>query len=238
MVMSELEQPESECPTEVAARPKYDDPYAEAPLRFRAHSAVEASENEVEPTVLSSSLTDSITSDGKLCPGSDGKESPRHISESSSSLVPEANGEGTNDNINGTTIDIVQSTPTEVDTSGTYDEPWDLRAARLGLETRLRAAQTTNQAVTSMQHMSRRYDSRYKTMDPRPAMEYDEPWDRRAKDVQRSLISAKSAKEEARVLREGHGAASHIPVFSSSTCRLPDASRHVDHSSSKHGMSA
>jgi len=233
--LSESDRAESECPDETAATPKYDDPYAEAPLRFRSHSAVDASQNEVEPTALSSSLTDSVTSDSKLGPGSDDKESPRHISESSSSSVPELNGEGTTDNNDGGTADIVQSSTAEVDQSGTYDEPWDLRAARLGLESRLRAAQTSSQASTSVQHM--RYDSRYRTMDPRPAMEYDEPWDRRAKDVQRSLISAKSAKEEARVFREGHGPSSHLPMFSSSTCRLPDASRHIDRSSSKHGLS-
>jgi len=231
--MSESEHVDSECS---AARLKYDDPYAEAPVRLRSHSAVETSRIEDEPAVLSSSLTDSVVSDGKLCPSSDDKESPKHISESSSSLLLEVNGEGTNENNTSSTIDVDQISPTEVDTSGTYDEPWDLRAARLGLENRLRVAQTSNQATTSVRHMSARYDCRYKTMDPRPAMEYDEPWDRRAKDVQRSLISAKSAKEEARVFREGHGATSRIPVFSSSTCRLPDASRHVDRSSSKHGV--
>jgi len=240
MLMSESEQLESECPNETAARLQYDDPYAEAPVRFRSHSAVEASQIEVEPTVLSLSLTDSVTSDDKLCPGSDGRESPRHISESYSGLLPEVNGEGTDRNNSSCTLDVEQNSPTEVDTSGTYDEPWDLRAARLGLENHLRAAQTSNQATSaSVQHRSTRYETRYRTMDPRPAMEYDEPWDRRAKDVQRSLISAKSAKEEARVLREGSrvAAVSHIPMFSSSTCRLPDAARHADHSSSKHGMS-
>jgi len=80
-----------------------------------------------------------------------------------------------------------------------------------------------------------RYESRFKTMDPRPAMEYDEPWDRRARDVQRSLIYAKSAKEEARVFRESHTVTSHIPIFSSNTCRVLNSSRHVDHSPSKHG---
>ena len=218
--------------TETAARPKYDDPYAETPTRFRSFSAVEATRSDVEPTVLSSSFTDSVsvTSDGKLCPGVNGKESPRHISESSGSTAPELNGEGADD-----TNDLVQSSQADADPSGTYDEPWDLRAARLGLENRLRAAQTSNQAASSMQHPSSRYESRYKTMDPRPAMEYDEPWDRRAKDVQRTLISAKSAKEEARVL-QSHRAASHIPVFSSSTCRVQNASRHADRSSSKHGL--
>lgn len=229
MVMSESEQPESECSSETATIPKYDDPYAEAPVRFRSHSAIEASRNEVELTVLLSPVTDSDASDGK--------EPPRHVLESSGSLVPMLNGEGTSENNNGSTVDIAHSSPTEVDSSDTYDEPWDLRAARLGLENRLRAAQTASQAATSVPHASTRFDSRYKTMDPRPAMEYDEPWDRRAKDVQRSLISAKSAKEEARVFRQSHGAASHIPVFSSSTCRLPDSSRHVDRSSSKHGAS-
>jgi len=241
-VMTELEQRECENENERATRPKYDDPYAETPTssRFRSLSAVEATRNDVEPTILSSSLTDSVsvTSDGKLCPGVNGKESPRNVSESSGSTMPEVNGEGHDDD-NDSATDIARSSQFDVDTSGTYDEPWDLRAARLGLENHLRAAQTSNQGASSMQHVSTRYESRYKTMDPRPAMEYDEPWDRRARDVQRTLISAKSAKEEARVLREGHhGAASHIPVFSSSTCRVPYASRHIDRSSSKHGVSA
>ena len=236
--------------------PKYDDPYAEAPSRLRSLSAVEATRPDVEPTVLSSSFTDSLTtseekpsaviasegkpcaittSEVKPCARLNGKESPpTHISESSSSMVPELNGEGSNDD-SGSATDVVEGSPVDVDTSGTYDEPWDLRAARLGLETRLRAAQSSSHAASSMQHV--RYESRYKTMDPRPAMEYDEPWDRRAKDVQRSLIYAKSAKEEARVLREGHGTSSHVPVFSSNTCRVPNASRHFDHSSSKHGAS-
>lgn len=233
-MVSESGQLESESPDETAAKPKYDDPYAESPARFRSLSAVEDTRSRAEPTILSSSLTDSVVSDGQLCLGLNGKESPRHISESSGSAVPEVNGEGT-DNADSTTDVTRSGAPTEDDTSGMYDEPWDLRAARLGLETRLRAAQASNQAASCMHHMSSRYDSRYKTMDPRPAMEYDEPWDRRAKDVQRSLISAKSAKEEARALRESHVAASHIPVFSSSTRRVPDASRRVDRSSSKHG---
>jgi len=237
--ITELEQQEGDSKNETDSRPKYDDPYAETPTRFRSLSAVETSRTDVEPTILSSSFTDSVSvsSDGKLCPGLNGKESPsRHVSESSGSTsVPEVNGEG-HDDTNGSATDIASSGQAEVDMSGTYDEPWDLRAARLGLENRLRAAQGPNPAST-MQQL--RYESRYRTMDPRPAMEYDEPWDRRAKDVQRTLISAKSAKEEARVLREGHGAASRLPMFSSSTCRVqPNASRHFDRSSSKHGVSA
>jgi len=230
-----MSESESETQNEAAVVPKYDDPYSEVPTRFRSLSAVEAPRNDVvEPTVLSSSFSDSVTSDGKPCPRLNGKESPGHISETSGGTVPELNSEGNDNTDNCSTVDMVPDGQTEVDTSGTYDEPWDLRAARLGLETRLRAAQTSNQAATSMQHA--RYECRSKTMDPRPAMEYDEPWDRRAKDVQRSLISAKSAKEEARVLRAGHGAAAHIPVFSSSTCRVANASRHGDRSSSKHGI--
>jgi len=235
--MIDVEQ-ESENKSELSPQPKYDDPYAETPTRFRSLSAIEATRNDVEPTILSSSFTDSVsvTCDGKQpCSGLNGKESPRHISESSGSTVPEVNGEG-KDDIDGSAMDIAQVGQTAVDTSGTYDEPWDLRAARLGLESRLRAAQTSNQAASSV---STRYESRYRTMDPRPAMEYDEPWDRRARDVQRTLISAKSAKEEARVLRGGHRVASHIPVFSSSTCRVPNSSRHFDRSSSsKHGVSS
>jgi len=238
-IISESEESGSGSP-EAPVMPKYDDPYAEAPMRFRSLSAVEATRTDVEPTVLSSSLTDSVTSVGKVCPGLNGKESPGRISESSSSTVPELNGEGGSNTNNGSTTDIVQSSQADVDASATYDEPWDLRAARLGLENRLRAAQTCTQAASPVQHASTKYESRYKTMDPRPAMEYDEPWDRRAKDVQRSLISAKSAKEEARsrLLRERRGTPSHIPVFSSSTCRAPNASRNIDHSSSKQGVSA
>jgi len=229
--MSELEPAESESHSEAAVGPKYDDPYDEAPTRVRSFSAVETTHSDTGPTILSSSLTETVTSHEKFCPGLNGKESPGHISESSSSTLPELNGEGNNDTTDSSTTDIVQNSETEVDTeSSTYDEPWDLRAARLGLENRLRAVQTSNKAASSIRHMTR-----YKTMDPRPAMEYDEPWDRRAKDVQRSLISAKSAKEEARVLREGHGTASHIPVFSSSTCHMSNASRYIDHSSSRHG---
>ena len=234
--MSDSEPKESESPEESVVPPKYDDPYAEAPARFRSLSAVEATRTDVEPTILSSSFIDRLTtSEEKPCARLNGKESPpppTHISESSSSTVPEMNGEGSNDD-SGSATDVVEGSPGDVDPSGTYDEPWDLRAARLGLETRLRAAQSSSLAASSMHHT--RYESRYKTMDPRPAMEYDEPWDRRAKDVQRSLIYAKSAKEEARVLREGHGTSSHVPMFSSNTCRVPNASRHFDHSSSKHG---
>lgn len=226
--------PETDDRTETSVQPKYDDPYAEPPTRFRSLSAVEAGQNDAEPNVQL--LTDFVTPDGKLCPGSSGKESPRNVSEPASSPVLEQNGDdeaGKDTAENGCTKDNVQGGQIEDESSNTYDEPWDLRAARLGLECRLRAAHTSNPALTSMQHT--RYDSRYKTMDPRPAMEYDEPWDRRARDVQRTIISAKSAKEEARMLRDSHAAASHIPLFSSSTCRMPDASRHIDHSLSKHG---
>jgi len=243
-VLTELEQQESDSRNETDMRPKYDDPYAETPTRFRSLSAIESTRTDVEPTSLSSSYTDSVncvSSDGKLCLGVNGKESPsRHVSESSGSTsVPEVNGEG-HDDTDGSATDIASSGQVDIDASGMYDEPWDLRAARLGLESRLRAAQGPNQATAStMQQL--RHESRYRTMDPRPAMEYDEPWDRRARDVQRTLISAKSAKEEARMLREGHRAASHLPsMFSSSTtCRVqPNATRHFDRSSSKHGALA
>lgn len=86
----------------------------------------------------------------------------------------------------------------EVDGGATYDEPWDLRAARLGLESRLRAVHSSPDQLASVSTIDHSQLS-----DPRPFLEYDEPWDRRVKDVQRNLISAKSAKEEARAQREG-----------------------------------
>lgn len=170
MFYLDAEPAEGEALTEpMTTTAKYDDPYAETPTRLRSFSAVEPSRNDVEPTVLSSSFTDSVAIDEKPCSGLNGKDSPPsgHDLESSSSTVPEINGDGSNiDSSSSTVEDTVDTTLADVDssgithiesdTSGTYDEPWDLRAARLGLETRLRAAQTSTQGGTSMHHMSTR----------------------------------------------------------------------------------
>ena len=117
-IMSESEQKEGTSQNEAVLMLKYDDPYAESPTRFCSLSAIEATRNDTEPSILSSSLTDSVTSDGKLCPALNGKESPGHISEFSGGTAPELNGEGGNDNTDSaSTTDVVPSSQTEVDTS-------------------------------------------------------------------------------------------------------------------------
>lgn len=216
---------ETEIRDATSATPKYDDPYAETPTRLRSLSVVEATPNDAdaEPTVLSPSLTECVASE------TNDQDSPSRISESPGAVVPELNGEASHADSESAADAVLSCSQSETDSSGTYDEPWDLRAARLGIESRLKVAQGSRSKAT-------RQDVRYRTMDPRPAMEYDEPWDRRARDVQRTLISAKNAKEEARVFLEGYAGASHLPVFRGSTCRRPDAARYVDQPSSKKGM--
>ena len=82
------------------------------------------------------------------------------------------------------------------DSGGTYDEPWDLRATRLGLESRFRtgASHLNTDVSTSAGALSPLSppvgDSQH--FDPRSPLEYDEPWDRRTKNVQRNLITAKA----------------------------------------------
>lgn len=102
------------------------------------------------------------------------------------------------------------------DGNATYEEPWDLRAARIGLETRLRAVHSSPDQLGSLTSTELPASTNI-GLDPRPAYEYDEPWDRRAKDVQRNLITAKAAKEEARMQREAITAHSQSQKMSS--CR-------------------
>lgn len=156
--------------TEAEITPKYDDPYAEGPVLLSPAAVV--SEN-----------------------GS--RTSPHHQTDSSSDDTASHNMEVKL--VCDSTDSSFQPASANYDDAGaTYEEPWDLMAARIGLENRLRAVHSSPDQLASMNSLEQS-----RLNDPRPALEYDEPWDNRAKDVRRNLISAKSAKEEARAQREG-----------------------------------
>lgn len=168
-VYTENQQPISN--TEAETTPKYDDPYAEGPVLLSAAAAV-------------------VSENGTVT-------SPHHESESNNDDAASCSMEV---KLVCDSIDCSsQPVPANFDDAGaTYEEPWDLMAARIGLENRLRAVHSSPDQLASMNSLDQS-----RLNDPRPALEYDEPWDNRAKDVRRNLISAKSAKEEARAQREG-----------------------------------
>ena len=152
--------------------PKYDDPYAEGPVLFTSASVL-CENGNTSFTTSHGHQTDDVCSGASLSYGTEIK------------IVPDNNDNATQPFITDTD-----------DGAGTYDEPWDLRAARLGLENQLRLVHSSPDQLVSMNNLDHS-----RLTDPRPAVDYDDPWDHRV--VERNLISAKSAKEEARAQREG-----------------------------------
>lgn len=167
--------------------PKYDDPYAEGPVLVSTTAFPKELSTDVANVSPISEVTvdcfnaqlNSIKSEGTV-------DSVQSLNNANKALPAY---DSTNNSKQQTVME-------DADSGATYDEPWDLRAARLGLESRLRAVHSSPDQLSEL--MSRHSD-------PRPAIEYDEPWDRRAREVHRNLISAKAAKEEARIHRDSGG---------------------------------
>jgi len=163
--------------TEAINIPKYDDPYAEGPVLSHSLPTENGNTNSM---AISDHQCDAIFTN----------------EDSSSSCLQ----------LSDCVDNIIQPSLVDFDGGATYDEPWDLRAARIGLENRLRAVHSSPDQLASISGLDHSH-----LTDPRPSLEYDEPWDRRVKDVQRNLISAKTAKEEARAQREGGFQSQMVP---------------------------